>query len=261
MDLQFAAQSVAGRRRTDNEDCLLCCPELGLWAVADGMGGHHRGEVASALAVKTLREAVQAGHTLLEAVYAANTAVSRKADEIAEERRMGTTLVAVHFTGQQFAVAWVGDSRAYRVSAQRIEPLTQDHSWVQSLVDAGEISAEQARKHPKRHVILQCLGQGEESLEVGYQQGQLAPQEVLVLCSDGLTGELDDRHIQHICASANNLEAVAEALVAQANAAGGRDNITCIVLGLGAQPVQVTEQPKRFIEWLFQGFKLPKRDT
>lgn len=226
--LGYAAQSITGCVRKHNEDALLCAPELGLWAVADGMGGHQRGEVASAVAVSTLRDAVAARQDLEQATQLAHRAVVAAASGSG----MGTTLVAVKFDGASFELAWAGDSRAYRVSAEGISRLSHDHSLVQALVDAGELSPQQARRHPRRNVVTQCLGQEHQALEVGCVQGTLAPGELLLLCSDGLSGELDDEQIQAQCAQAETLETLVSGLLEQACDAGGRDNISCIVIGL-----------------------------
>jgi protein phosphatase len=233
----FAAQSVAGQVRTHNEDALACRPDLGLWALADGMGGHARGEVASALALEELVGAVQQGEELPAAVQAAHLAIVAAAQPVAGEAAMGSTLVAVRLDGNEFELAWVGDSRAYRIGSEHIEQLSHDHSWVQAMVDVGRMSAEEAREHPRRNVILQCLGQVGQAPEVGLLRVRLAPDELLLLCSDGLTNELDDAAIQRCCAEADTLEAMVEQLVGLANSHGGRDNISCIVLGLGPTTV------------------------
>ncbi|SFW64016.1 protein phosphatase [Pseudomonas sp. NFACC19-2] len=229
----FAAQSVAGQVRTHNEDAVVCRPDLGLWALADGMGGHARGEVASALALEEVVGAVQQGEELFAAVHAAHLAIIAAAQPGAGEAGMGSTLVAVRQDGDEFELAWVGDSRAYRIGSEHIEQLSHDHSWVQAMVDVGRMSAEEAREHPRRNVILQCLGQVGQAPEVGLLRVRLAPDELLLLCSDGLTNELDDAAIQRCCAEADTLEAMVEQLVGLANGHGGRDNISCIVLGLG----------------------------
>lgn len=136
--LGFAAQSVAGRVRGHNEDAVLCLPELGLWAVADGMGGHECGEVASALALDTLRQSVVAGSGLESSIHAAHQAILAAVHEEGG-RRMGSTVVAVRFVDADYEVAWIGDSRAYRISLDGIERLTRDHSWVQAMIDDGNI--------------------------------------------------------------------------------------------------------------------------
>lgn len=249
--LIYAGQSVTGRVRGHNEDALLCCPELNLWAIADGMGGHQCGEVASALAVQSLQEACAVGLDLVEAVHAANRAVQAVAASPGEGRGMGTTLVAAQFNAADFVIAWVGDSRAYRISAEHIERLTRDHSWVQAMIDAGQLSVEAARNHPQRNVILQCLGRDDQQLEVGVLHGSLGAHELLLLCSDGLTGELTDEQIQQLCSDAQTLDELVGELVAQANRSGGKDNISCIVLGRGVTPPSVEPRPRGFLSRLF----------
>ena len=249
--LGFAAQSVAGRVRGHNEDAVLCLPELGLWAVADGMGGHECGEVASALALDTLRQSVVAGSGLESSIHAAHQAILAAVQEEGG-RRMGSTVVAVRFVDADYEVACIGDSRAYRISLDGIERLTRDHSWVQAMIDAGELSLDEARQHPRRNIVTQCLGQGEQALEVGRAQGSLAPGELLLLCSDGLTGELTDEQIQEVCAGAATLDELVDELIGLANRLGGKDNISCIVLGRSmAESTEIDARPRNFLSrWL-----------
>ena len=251
----FAAQSVAGQVRTHNEDALACRPDLGLWALADGMGGHERGEVASALALEELVSAVQQGAELPAAVHAAHLAIAAAAQPAEGEAGMGSTLVAVRLDGDAFELAWVGDSRAYRIGSEHIEQLSHDHSWVQAMVDVGRMSAEEAREHPRRNVILQCLGQVGQAPEVGLLRVRLAPDELLLLCSDGLTSELDDAAIQRCCAEAATLEMMVEQLVGLANSHGGRDNISCIVLGLGPAAEPREASPPGLLRKLFKSLQ------
>ncbi|MDG9977240.1 PP2C family protein-serine/threonine phosphatase [Ectopseudomonas oleovorans] len=251
----FAAQSVAGQVRTHNEDALACRPDLGLWALADGMGGHARGEVASALALEELVGALQQGEELFAAVHAAHLAIAAAAQPVAGEAGMGSTLVAVRLNGDEFELAWVGDSRAYRIGSEHIEQLSHDHSWVQAMVDVGRMSAEEAREHPRRNVILQCLGQVGQVPDVGLLRARLAPDELLLLCSDGLTSELDDAAIQRCCAEAATLEMMVEQLVGLANSHGGRDNISCIVLGLGPAAEPREASPPGLLRKLFKSLQ------
>lgn len=252
--LIYAGDSVPGRVREHNEDALLCCPELKLWAIADGMGGHQAGEVASALALQVLQTSCADGLDLDEAVQAANREILAVA-RADGQRGMGTTLVAVRFKQSAFSIAWVGDSRAYRVSAGHIERLSHDHSWVQTMIDSGQMSPEAARSHPQRNVILQCLGREDQPLQVGLQQGSLAEHELLLLCSDGLTGELEDRHIQQLCSSAQTLDELVAQLLAQANEMGGKDNISCIVIGREPVAPIVEAKPRGLLSRLFTSYK------
>lgn len=254
-NLGYAALTAVGRVRQHNEDAILCCPHLSLWALADGMGGHQRGEVASALALKTLRKQVRRGADLVAAIHDSNAAILAAASADEASHGMGTTLVAVRFSGADFELAWAGDSRAYRVGASGIERLSRDHSLVQALVDAGQLTPEQARNHPRRNVVTQCLGRADQELAVEQVYGRLGRGELLLLCSDGLTGELDDAQIQQICAGAATLDALVGQLIETANSMGGRDNISCIVLGLG-EPAPVAPQPPRgFLDKLFKPAK------
>lgn len=247
----FAALSDPGQLRPHNEDSLLCLPQQQLWAIADGMGGHQRGEVASALALQVLAERVQAGDELLQATAAAHQAICQAAEDDPASQGMGTTLVAVRLQAQRFQLVWVGDSRAYRVGPQHIEQLSHDHSWVQSMLDIGQLDAEQARQHPQRNLILQCLGQAGAELQPGWLEGQLADNEILLLCSDGLSSELEDAEILACCNTAATLEELVSQLVGAANAAGGRDNISCLVLApaLAARPLPA-DKPGLLGQWL-----------
>ena len=248
--LDFAGLTSPGRTRDHNEDALLCCPALGLWAVADGMGGHQYGEIASTLALQVLEQAVGWGDSLEAAVRAANRAVF----DAAAQDGMGTTVVAAHFDGASFELAWVGDSRAYRVTADDIVPLSRDHSWVQAMVDAGELDPADAHNHRRKNIILQCLGR-DEALEVGTVSGMLHADELLLLCSDGLTSELTDAQIHAQCTAADTLETLVEQLIEQANAEGGRDNISCIVIGRTMQPPATGSRGRRLLHKLFKPLK------
>ena len=252
--LIYAGDSVPGLVREHNEDALLCCPQLNLWAIADGMGGHQAGEVASALALQVLQASCAAGQELDEAVHAANREILAVA-RADGQRGMGTTLVAARFNQAAFSIAWVGDSRAYRVSAGHIERLSHDHSWVQAMIDSGQMSPEAARSHPQRNVILQCLGREDQPLQVGLLHGSLAEHELLLLCSDGLTGELEDMQIQQLCSSAHTLDDLVAELLVQANAMGGRDNISCIVIGREPALPSVEAKPRGLLRRLFTSRK------
>lgn len=259
--VHFAALSDAGQTRTHNEDSLLCCPQLNLWAVADGMGGHQRGEVASELALEVLREQVESGTSLPEAVVLAHAAILAAAADDPASLGMGTTLVAVQLAGDQFNLAWVGDSRAYRIGMGCIEPLSRDHSWVQEMVDAGEMSTSQARQHPRRNVITQCLGQAEHEPQPGVLVGKLQPGEILLLCSDGLSGELTDAQILELCGQAETLDGLVSQLVKAANQNGGRDNVSCIVLARTAPPANVEPGRRSLLGYLFPRRKRNRRST
>ncbi|MCJ8168049.1 PP2C family protein-serine/threonine phosphatase [Atopomonas sediminilitoris] len=245
--LEYCAHSVVGLVREHNEDALLSVPELGLWAVADGMGGYQKGELASALVLQSLESALRAGHSLEQAIQQANAWVLEQAQGHADRVGMGSTVVAVVFQGYHYELAWVGDSRAYACDANGLRQLSRDHSWVQAMLDAGQLAPEQARSHPRRHVITQCLGREAGPLDVGVYRGELAAGESLLLCSDGLSAEVDDAALAQLCQNRAPLESQVLQLIAAAEAAGGHDNISCVLI---ARPHAAPTEPAQRAWWL-----------
>jgi protein phosphatase len=237
MILRAAAGTNVGRRRRINEDRYAIAPELGLFLVADGMGGHTAGQVASELAaqaalraVGTLQDAaVSLAEKLRFAVSSANRAIFEAARERPELAGMGTTLVAVLALEGRVALAHVGDSRAYLVRQGRIRQLTDDHSVVGELLRRREISADAAREHPHRHVLTRALG---VRPVVEPDLAELSPSagDVFALCSDGLTAHVRDEEIAEHADPAAVPESAVEALIDLANARGGEDNITVVLL-------------------------------
>lgn len=248
------AQHV-GRVRTHNEDVLLAfqgelagleaMPHFGLFVVADGMGGHALGERASGIAARTLARSVLEGilpslladpkneadrpalaEVMEAAMAAANTAVFSGVPEGG-----GTTLTCALIIGEQVVLSHVGDSRAYIITPDSFEQLTRDHSLVQRLQELGQLSAAEAAVHPQRNVLYRAVGQG-EGLEVDVDSRRLPAGAVLLLCSDGLWGLVPDDRIQSLIRQSANPQAACEALVAAANAAGGPDNITAVMIQL-----------------------------
>ncbi|MCX8007765.1 MAG: Stp1/IreP family PP2C-type Ser/Thr phosphatase [Coriobacteriia bacterium] len=228
----YAGASDVGLVRTGNEDAYLMEPPL--FAVADGLGGHQAGEIASTLAVETLyahapKRADAKG--LARAVRAANAAVIEAAEQGRGREGMGTTLTAAMVEGTRIAVAHVGDSRAYLLSRGSLVQITQDHSLVADMVRSGTLTHEAARVHPNRSVITRALGSDPnmiaDAIEVDAAQGDR-----LLLCTDGLTGMLDDAAIQEILRTAPSPKAAVTRLVAAANEAGGHDNITVVVVDI-----------------------------
>jgi protein phosphatase len=237
MILRFAVRTDVGRRRQANEDAYAIESEVGLFLVADGMGGHRAGQVASRMASEaTLRaasEARESPESLLEraarVVAAANREVFDTAQGDSELAGMGTTLVVLVVEGTRAVVAHVGDSRAYRVRDGDIEQLTVDHSVVADLVSRGEISEAESQNHPHRHVLTRAVGVG-RSVEADLSEISLAPGDAYVLCSDGLTGLVTDEEIAKEVSEGDDLEAVSERLVTRANERGGNDNITVVLV-------------------------------
>lgn len=236
MILRVAVSSDVGRRRRANEDAYAVSPELGLYLVADGMGGHSAGQVASRTAAESAQAALRtlrgAGASLTEKLRYAVAAANREIFAAAEANRaltgMGTTLVALLAGSERIALAHVGDSRAYLIRGGRIRQLTDDHSLVAELVRRREISPDAAREHPHRHVLTRALG---VRPVVEPDLAELSPQtgDVYVLCSDGLTGHVEDAEIAAAARGEGELEAICCELVALANSRGGEDNITVVV--------------------------------
>ncbi len=208
-----------------------------LYAVADGMGGHAAGEVASQQAVSTLFKEYYASSSpdiierMKEAIEAANVEVYAQASSDRAKAGMGTTLVAAVLQGNDLYVANVGDSRAYLVREQNIEQISQDHSWVNEQVQAGIITDQEAREHLYRNIITRSLGT-KPGVDIDFFQRKVQPGDVLVLCCDGLSNEAKDDEIARIVSATDPQEA-AQALIDLANQRGGPDNITTIVVRIG----------------------------
>lgn len=232
--LPYAGLSDVGRVRSHNEDALVTDPPL--FAVADGLGGHQAGEVASSLAVETLVHASPRrpdAKALGRAVRTANRAVIEAAESGRGRTGMGTTMTAAMVEGLRIAIAHVGDSRAYLLHRGGLRQLTEDHSMVADMVRAGQLTEEESRVHPNRSVITRALGSDPnlvvDTFEVDAEEGDR-----LLLCTDGLTGMLVDAEIARILAETPNPDTAVQALVSAANAAGGHDNITAVLVDLSS---------------------------
>ena len=252
MEITASGGTDVGKRRAHNEDCYGVSDELGLYVVADGMGGHAAGEVASKAAVDTLTSFVAdtmgratnevkwpydidpalptTANRLTVGVRLANRAIHQMAVANAAQRGMGTTLVAALVEGERLYLAHVGDSRAYLVRGGGIYRLTGDHSYVEEQVRAGLLSADQARTHPLKNIVTRALGV-KEDVAVELSAHDLKPGDIYLLCSDGLSGMLTDSVIGLILsAHFEDLSGVVAALIDAANSSGGDDNITAVVV-------------------------------
>jgi protein phosphatase len=228
MRIEAGVVTDIGRVREGNEDSYLVDPPL--YAVADGMGGARGGEVASQLALTTIEEGFTEGRgTLPLLVHEANAAVFARSAEDRSVAGMGTTLTAVVVEAGTALLVHVGDSRAYLLRGGQLRQLTEDHTLVQRMVRAGEISADEADVHPHRNVLLRVLGT-EPDVEVDESQLGLMEGDRILLCSDGLTNMITDDQIQAILEAASAPQEAADRLVRAANRAGGIDNITVLVL-------------------------------
>ena len=226
-----ASQTDTGRVRDHNEDSCAAHPELGLWLVADGMGGASSGEVASALVVKTVRDGLSGGGELVEAIAEAHRAIHAGVAEGRGGAGMGSTVVALRIGGNQYEIAWVGDSRAYRFDGDELRQLSRDHSFVQALVEQGAIGPDEADHHPARHILTRVLGGDDPGpVEVERITGRLTGAECFLLCSDGLTDELSDDAIAAVLRERPKPDQAARALVAAAIERGGHDNVTVMVV-------------------------------
>jgi protein phosphatase len=250
MHVSWAALSDPGLRRTINEDTWCARPDLGLYVVADGMGGHAAGEVASRIAVEAIEEFARAtavpdrnltwpfpydpavslnANRLKAAFRIANNRIGNAAADASDLRGMATTACGVLVGPEGASVAHVGDSRVYLLRRSDLEQVTADHSWVEEQVRAGVMDAHAARQHPWRNVVTRALSGGED-LEADVIDLALHAKDRLLLCSDGLSSVISHEEIRAHLSSDEPLEAICRALVAAANAAGGPDNITVLVL-------------------------------
>jgi protein phosphatase len=224
--------SHPGLARENNEDSYLLLPQHGLWAVSDGMGGHNSGEVASAIAVTILRQAIGNGADLVEAIQQSHLAIQAEAKKHLLTNGMGATIVAVKIDAGRYRVAWVGDSRAY-LWRSKLVPLTKDHSVIQMMLDQGLIDAREALTHPYKSVITQALGgMDNAAVNIDTAENNTAKDDILLLCSDGLSSEVSDAQIEAILATETSLDEKTRLLVDAALANGGKDNVTVILLAL-----------------------------
>lgn len=244
MTLEAAGCTDTGAVRSNNEDAFRCCPEENVFVVCDGMGGMAAGEVASRMAADAVvRELCRDGACCLgteseveqrmtRAIAGANYEIFERAQREPECFGMGTTLVLACVTPGVAHVAHVGDSRCYLWRRGRLEQVTQDHSLVGEQVRLGRMSVEEAERSPYRHVITRAVGT-EPEVVADYQRLPMEQGDVLLLCTDGLTRELHDADIAEVVAEAEDggdLDAACRELIERANAAGGRDNVTCVLV-------------------------------
>lgn len=236
-----AGKTHQGMVRANNQDTFLTFTHTeqncALLIVCDGMGGAKAGNVASSIAAHTFADKVEEllSKTANPSIRALRMAVSRANHAVFQEsisdpdfEGMGTTLVAALIRGSHAVLINIGDSRAYRIRGDEITQLTLDHSYVQELFRKGRLTAEEARNHPNRNLITRAVGV-EEFVEADIFEGELAPTDLLLLCSDGLTGMLDDREIVSLVNASRSLDEAVDHLIAAACDNGGTDNITAIL--------------------------------
>ncbi|MBO3277350.1 PP2C family protein-serine/threonine phosphatase [Pseudomonas schmalbachii] len=231
-----AARTDPGKVRSRNEDAFLDCPEHGLWAVADGMGGHRHGDLASRLIVESLAELPVMGdldervRRLRQCLHWLNRRLGEELTVISgqTEQTVGSTVVALLRDGNRAACVWAGDSRCYLWRNQRLYQLSRDHSLLQRLLDEGEVSPEQARRHPSAHALTRAVGASAQ-LNLEVLELEVRPGDAFLLCSDGLYQNLDQRTLDHALSLASPRAAL-ERLFDSALRGAARDNLTGIVI-------------------------------
>ena len=248
--IQAYGQTDVGRRRKLNEDNFVVDPEAHLYAVCDGMGGHNAGEVASKMAIETLESFIQKSHKekeitwpygletelsfdgnrLKTAIKLANKRVYKAADNREDYTGMGTTVVAALVSDNVATIGSAGDSRCYLFSGGQIKQLTRDDSWVSAALGEGILNSGDVEHHPLRNVITKAVG-ARDTIDLDVVEHELEPGDLVLLCSDGLHGMINDQEITRILGSGEvTLEDASARLIDAANDAGGRDNVTVVLL-------------------------------
>ncbi|WP_435230893.1 PP2C family protein-serine/threonine phosphatase [Pseudopelagicola sp. nBUS_20] len=233
--IRFSASTHVGKKRTINEDSIMALPDQGIWVVSDGMGGHTGGDFASQTVVESVAM-LPAGLEPSELIKALRGAIGKAHDTIVTEAEVrgggtiGATVVTFLVANGHFAAFWAGDSRLYRLQSGSIEMLTTDHSVVASLVLSGQLTWDEAEKHPQSNAITRAVGVGEH-FELDKIRGELFPGDRFLLCSDGLTKYADFATLESVLAS-QSIETVADTLQQIALDGGGTDNISIIVIDI-----------------------------
>ena len=240
MHIKVGARTDVGMVRSGNEDNFFAEADAkrGVFVVADGMGGHAAGEVASEMAVQIVARSLLplqsvnsdgAASTVAQALKDANRAIYERMLAEVDKQGMGTTLSVLVMSDDGYLIGQIGDSRIYLLRDGALVQITKDHSYVQEQVDAGLLTPEQARYHPYSNVITRCVGASDD-VEADVYSGATRPGDVFLVASDGLTGMVDDRRLQQLLLARSGPGRIVDALIAEANNRGGLDNITAIVV-------------------------------
>jgi PPM family protein phosphatase len=233
MNIRVGAKSDVGKMRTDNQDSYLA--DEPVFAVADGVGGHLGGDVASATAIRVIREGTQGGaraDQLEELLQRVNSAIWEKSQSATHLRGMGTTCTLVLLENGSAHLAHVGDSRAYLYRSGELSQVTEDHNLVGRMLSEGRLSREEAAHHPQRNIITRALGL-DPNVDVDLLTLELTEGDRLIICSDGLSSMVDEQTLAGIMSGERDPQAAAERLIEEANEAGGEDNITVVLIDVG----------------------------
>ncbi len=231
MKIKIGHGTHTGIKRDHNEDTYGVSNDNSLWMVADGMGGHDHGELASAMARDSVLHFYAAGDSLKDCITKSNQIIIDSSYERGGDLPMGTTVVILSIVDDNFYAAWVGDSRIYKLSGDKLTAISTDHSYVQELVDQNLITEEQARTHPHRNVVTQALGVTDNAeIKVSLSNGNVSSGDKFLLCSDGLSEEVDDTQIEGIMSKNHHPQEIADQLIITALKGGGSDNITVLIL-------------------------------
>lgn len=242
--IQVGFKTDTGKRRKNNEDALFIIPELKTYIVADGVGGHKSGELASRTAVSGIAEYMKANsfqqieeeeelkEYFLNCLRKVNEKIYNMSKESPEHNGMATTLVMIYIKGSKAYVVNVGDSRAYIVRNGEISKITEDHTYVNELLKNGTITEQEAEVHPQKNMITRALG-GDLDVYPDFFQVNVLKKDLFILCTDGLYGEVSDEKICQLAATATTMSSLSKELVKLANENGGNDNITVVCLKIG----------------------------
>lgn len=251
MRFSCAARTDVGVVRSGNEDSYLMANERGLFIVADGMGGHAAGEVASEMATQLVAQEFRPVRGMSDdelmaqmvgAIRAANSAIYRRTLQEQDKRGMGTTVTVMNLLPRRYLIGQVGDSRAYLLRGGVLTQITTDHSYVQEQVDAGRLTPEEARVHPYANVITRCVGSSGDVVPDLFI-GTLEAGDLILLASDGLTGMLEDEDVRTIIERDISLEDMVDQLIEDANRRGGLDNITVVLVRIEEVSPPTAETP------------------
>lgn len=237
--VQVGFKSDRGLKRKNNEDACFVIPEDKIYIVADGVGGNNSGEIASRSAVSFVAEYIKKNPVknvkgreeikdyFVNCIEAANSLVCSMAAEAEENNGMATTLVLAYVNRRKAYVVNVGDSRAYLCRRATLTQITEDHTYVNSLIKSGALTEEDAKNHSKRHVITRALG-GDKTVDPDIYEVKIMKDDILLLCTDGLHGEVEDDKICEILSSGKHMSELCNSLITRANRCGGNDNITVV---------------------------------